>query len=78
MNDKMSKLSMFENCGRVFWKYERFEMCLLDVKLFQKQYDVDHFVHNSIYGGDEAMNLMPMESSLNSSRVIAFRNESFL
>ena len=26
---------MFENCGRVFWKYERFEMCLLDVKLFQ-------------------------------------------
>ena len=42
----------------------------------KKKYDIDHFIPWSFVMNDELWNLMPMDASLNSSRVIDCKMES--
>ena len=68
MDEKMRKL----NNVRKLWE-SVLELCevrdvFTDEIIKQRQYDVDHFIPWSFVMNDELWNLMPMDSSLNSSK----------
>ncbi len=68
MDEKMRKL----NAVRKLWDAALDLKSVSDVftgkSIDQKQYDVDHFIPWSFVMNDELWNLMPMDSSLNSSK----------
>ncbi len=68
MDEKMRKL----NAVRKLWDAALDLMPVSDVftgkQIDMKQYDVDHFIPWSFVMNDELWNLMPMDSSLNSSK----------
>lgn len=68
MNEKMRKL----NSVRKLWKAVMDNQSIVDVfknsPIVNDNYDVDHFIPWSFVMNDELWNLMPMDSSLNSSK----------
>ncbi|WP_206426595.1 HNH endonuclease domain-containing protein [Clostridium sp. E02] len=68
MNEKMRKL----NSVRKLWKVVMDNQSIVDVfknsPIVKGNYDVDHFIPWSFVMNDELWNLMPMDSTLNSSK----------
>lgn len=68
MNDKMRKLSNVRKLWEGVLEVREIRDVFTGREIVPKQYDVDHFIPWSFVMNDELWNLMPMESSLNSSK----------
>ena len=65
---KMRKLNNVRNLWEGVLEIQPINDVFTDKPLFRKHYDVDHFIPWSFVMNDELWNLMPMDSSLNSSK----------
>ena len=74
MDEKVRKL----NNVRVLWenilKIKEVRDVFTGEIIVSRKYDLDHFIPWSFVMNDELWNLMPMDSSLNSSKVIDCQN----
>lgn len=74
MDEKVRKL----NNVRVLWedilKIKEVRDVFTGETIVSRKYDLDHFIPWSFVMNDELWNLMPMDSSLNSSKVIDCQN----
>ena len=68
MNDKMRKLSNVRKLWEGVLEVREIRDVFTGREIVPKQYDVDHFIPWSFVMNDELWNLMPMDSSLNSSK----------
>jgi len=68
MDEKMRKLGKVRNLWKGILDLTEIRDVFTDEKIQQGKYDVDHFVPWSFVMNDELWNLMPMDSSLNSSK----------
>lgn len=68
MNDKVRKLSNVRKLWEAVLEMHEIHDVFTGQKIVPKQYDVDHFIPWSFVMNDELWNLMPMDSSLNSSK----------
>lgn len=68
MNEKMRKLSNVRKLWEEILEIQGIRDVFTGKEIVQKQYDVDHFIPWSFVMNDELWNLMPMDSSLNSSK----------
>jgi len=68
LNEKMRKLSHVRNLWDGILQLKRVADVFTDELIERDNYDVDHFIPWSFVMNDELWNLMPMDSSLNSSK----------
>ena len=68
MNEKMRKLSNVRKLWEEILEVHEIRDVFTGQEIQQKHYDVDHFIPWSFVMNDELWNLMPMDSSLNSSK----------
>ena len=68
MNEKMRKLSNVRKLWEGILEIQGIRNVFTGKEIVPKQYDVDHFIPWSFVMNDELWNLMPMDSSLNSSK----------
>lgn len=68
MDEKMRKLSNVRKLWKGIMKVQEIRDVFTGQPVKEKQYDVDHFIPWSFVMNDELWNLMPMDSSLNSSK----------
>ena len=68
MDEKIRKLGKVRNLWKGILDLTEIRDVFTDEKIQQGKYDVDHFVPWSFVMNDELWNLMPMDSSLNSSK----------
>ena len=68
MDEKMRKLGHVRKLWEGILTFSEVRDVFTDEPVVQKQYDVDHFIPWSFVMNDELWNLMPMDSSLNSSK----------
>ena len=68
MNEKMRKLSNVRKLWEGILEIQGIRDVFTGKEIVPKQYDVDHFIPWSFVMNDELWNLMPMDSSLNSSK----------
>jgi len=68
MDEKMRKLSNVRKLWQGIMKVQEIRDVFTGQPVKEKQYDVDHFIPWSFVMNDELWNLMPMDSSLNSSK----------
>ncbi len=68
MDEKMRKLNNVRKLWEGIIEVREIRDVFTDKTIVSKQYDVDHFIPWSFVMNDELWNLMPMDSSLNSSK----------
>ena len=68
MDEKMRKLNHVRKLWEGIIEVSEVRDVFTDEQVDSKQYDVDHFIPWSFVMNDELWNLMPMDSSLNSSK----------
>lgn len=68
MDEKMRKLNNVRKLWEGILEVSEVRDVFTDGTIVPKQYDVDHFIPWSFVMNDELWNLMPMDSSLNSSK----------
>lgn len=68
LDEKMRKLSNVRNLWEGILDVSEISDVFTGEKIQKSQYDVDHFIPWSFVMNDELWNLMPMDSSLNSSK----------
>jgi hypothetical protein len=68
MDEKMRKLNNVRKLWEGILQVSEVRDVFTDTPVVPKQYDVDHFIPWSFVMNDELWNLMPMDSSLNSSK----------
>ena len=68
MDEKMRKLNNVRKLWEGILTISEVRDVFTDESVVSKQYDVDHFIPWSFVMNDELWNLMPMDSSLNSSK----------
>lgn len=68
MDEKMRKLGHVRKLWEGILTFSEVRDIFTDEPVVPKQYDVDHFIPWSFVMNDELWNLMPMDSSLNSSK----------
>lgn len=68
MNEKMRKLNSVRKLWEGVLNYSEVKDVFTGKAVLPKKYDVDHFIPWSFVMNDELWNLMPMDSSLNSSK----------
>ena len=68
LDEKMRKLSNVRNLWEAILDVSDISDVFTGEKIRKSQYDVDHFIPWSFVMNDELWNLMPMDSSLNSSK----------
>ena len=68
MDEKMRKLNNVRKLWEGILTMSEIRDVFTDEPVVSKQYDVDHFIPWSFVMNDELWNLMPMDSSLNSSK----------
>lgn len=68
MDEKMCKLNHVRKLWEGILTVSEIRDVFTDKPVVSKQYDVDHFISWSFVMNDELWNLMPMDSSLNSSK----------
>lgn len=68
MDEKMRKLNKVRKLWEGILEVSEIRDVFTDKPVVSKQYDVDHFIPWSFVMNDELWNLMPMDSSLNSSK----------
>ena len=68
LNDKMRKLSKVRNLWEGVLSVQGIPDVFTGERIVPDQYDIDHFIPWSFVMNDELWNLMPMDSSLNSSK----------
>jgi hypothetical protein len=68
MDEKMRKLSNVRKLWQGIMEMREIRDVFTRKAVQKKQYDVDHFIPWSFVMNDELWNLMPMDSSLNSSK----------
>ncbi len=68
MDEKMRKLNNVRKLWEGILEFSEVRDVFTDEAVVPKQYDVDHFIPWSFVMNDELWNLMPMDSSLNSSK----------
>lgn len=68
MDEKMRKLNNVRKLWEGILSVSEVRDVFTDRPIVSKQYDVDHFIPWSFVMNDELWNLMPMDSSLNSSK----------
>lgn len=68
MDEKMRKLNNVRKLWEGILEVSEVRDVFTDKPVVPKQYDVDHFIPWSFVMNDELWNLMPMDSSLNSSK----------
>jgi len=68
MDEKMRKLGHVRKLWEGILTFSEVHDIFTDEPVVPKQYDVDHFIPWSFVMNDELWNLMPMDSSLNSSK----------
>ncbi|WP_196805799.1 HNH endonuclease domain-containing protein [Butyrivibrio sp. WCD2001] len=68
MDEKMRKLNAVRKLWDAVLEIESVSDVFTDNPIDSKKYDVDHFIPWSFVMNDELWNLMPMDSSLNSSK----------
>jgi hypothetical protein len=68
MDEKMRKLGHVRKLWEGILTFSEVRDVFTDEPVVPKQYDVDHFIPWSFVMNDELWNLMPMDSSLNSSK----------
>lgn len=68
MDEKMRKLNNVRKLWEGILTFSEVRDVFTDEAVVSKQYDVDHFIPWSFVMNDELWNLMPMDSSLNSSK----------
>ncbi len=68
MDEKMRKLNNVRKLWEGILEYREIRDVFTDDVITHKKYDVDHFIPWSFVMNDELWNLMPMDSSLNSSK----------
>lgn len=68
MDEKMRKLNYVRKLWEGILQVSEVKDVFTDKPVISKQYDVDHFIPWSFVMNDELWNLMPMDSSLNSSK----------
>ncbi len=68
MDEKMRKLNAVRKLWDAVLEIESVSDVFTDLPIDSKKYDVDHFIPWSFVMNDELWNLMPMDSSLNSSK----------
>ncbi len=68
MDEKMRKLNNVRKLWEGILEVSEVRDVFTDETIVPKQYDVDHFIPWSFVMNDELWNLMPMDSSLNSSK----------
>ncbi len=68
MDEKMRKLNNVRKLWEGILEVSEVRDVFTDKLIVPKQYDVDHFIPWSFVMNDELWNLMPMDSSLNSSK----------
>ena len=68
MDDKMRKLNNVRKLWEGILNISEVRDVYTDAPVVRKEYDVDHFIPWSFVMNDELWNLMPMDSSLNSTK----------
>lgn len=68
MDEKMRKLGKVRTLWKCILDYTEIHDVFTDLCIEKGQYDIDHFIPWSFVMNDELWNLMPMDSSLNSSK----------
>lgn len=68
MDEKMRKLNNVRRLWEGILEVSEVRDVFTDKPIIHKQYDIDHFIPWSFVMNDELWNLMPMDSSLNSSK----------
>ncbi len=68
MDEKMRKLNNARKLWEGVMEYSEVRDVFTDEAVIPRHYDVDHFIPWSFVMNDELWNLMPMDSSLNSSK----------
>ena len=68
MNEKMRKLSNVRKLWEDVLEVQKIRDVFTGNEIVPRKYDVDHFIPWSFVMNDELWNLMPMDSSLNSSK----------
>lgn len=68
MDEKMRKLSNVRKLWQGIMEIQEIKDVFTGQPVKETQYDVDHFIPWSFVMNDELWNLMPMDSSLNSSK----------
>lgn len=68
MDEKMRKLNSVRKLWNEVFKLSDVRDVFTDELLMNNKYDIDHFIPWSFVMNDELWNLMPMDSSLNSSK----------
>lgn len=68
MDEKMRKLQKVRNLWHDILEFHEVKDVFTGQPVQKKKYDIDHFIPFSFVMNDELWNLMPMDSSLNSSK----------
>ena len=68
MDEKMRKLGKVRSLWEAILSTQEIRDVFTGKLIVQKEYDIDHFIPWSFVMNDELWNLMPMDSSLNSSK----------